>query len=73
MPMPEDKIIYIPKDILPALADWKIGNTYRVKLVLKQTSMDEDGASFKIVDATSMELTDKANEFFLSEGGSYKK
>jgi len=59
--MDEKKVneIYITFDRLPEAVNWKIGQAYRVKTVLRQISSDEEGAIFQIVDATSMEPVDR--------------
>ena len=63
--------ITVPHEILPESKDWKIGKMYRTKMVLKQTGANERNANFDIVDATSLEPKDKANQMFLSDGGMY--
>lgn len=63
--------IYIPFDKLPDAREWSVGQKYHVKLVLKQTAMDEKGASFEVVDATSMEDRASRSKKFLSGDGSY--
>lgn len=65
--------ITITHDKLPDSKDWKVGETYRVKMVLKQVASREDSAEFEIVDASSLEPNDKAKrKFLLSEGGMIK-
>lgn len=72
--MPTEKsTIYISYKDLPDAENWKIRQTYRVKLVLRQVGMKSDGAEFEILDASSLEREDKGKGFFLSEGGSYKR
>lgn len=61
----------VPFDKLPEARDWRVGQTYRTKMVLKQTGQNERGADFDVVDATSLEPIDKANQHFLSDGGMY--
>lgn len=63
--------IYIPFEYLPEGKDWKVGGTYRVKMVLKQRSMDEDSATFEIIDATSLEGDRKKKPVLSSDTGSY--
>lgn len=59
-------------DKLPEAKDWKIGDTYRVRTVLKLTSLDSQAATFSIVDASSMEAVDKAKATILrSDEGMY--
>ncbi len=64
--------VYIPFSILPEGRKWTIGKTYRVRLVLKQRSIDETGASFEVEDAMSLEHKDKGERYFLAEGGKIK-
>ena len=64
--------IFISHDHLPESKNWKIGQSYRVRLVLKQTSSMEDGATFEVVDATSLEREDKGRRYYTSESGSIK-
>ena len=68
--MPKQKGIYIPFDELAEGRNWKIGQIYRIKAVLRQVGADEDGATYQIVDATSLERDGK-RRFFNSDGGSY--
>jgi len=70
--MEEKTRINIPYDLLPEAREWKMGKTYRVKTVLKQVGADEKYGVFEIVDASSMEMRDRANRSFMSETGSYK-
>lgn len=62
---------FIPYDVLPEARDWHVGKTYRTKMVMKQTGMNEDGANFEVVDATSLESKDRPR-YFLSDSGSYR-
>ena len=64
--------VYVPFGILPEPKDWKVGGVYRVKMVLRQRSLDENGASFEIVDATSLEGDRKKQPVLSSEGGTYR-
>ena len=64
--------IYIPFDILPEGRNWTVGKAYRVRLVLKQTGMTEEGAIFDVVDATSLEREDKGRRYYTTESGSLK-
>lgn len=67
--MDQDNIVDITFDKLPEAKDWKVGKAYRVKVVLRMTGSDEDGATFEVVDANSLEPTDKSKRRYLSEGG----
>ena len=58
-------------DLLPESKNWKVGKSYRVKLVLRQVSVSESGADFEIVDATSLEPEDKGRRKFTSDSGTY--
>ena len=62
---------FIPYDKLPEARDWRVGRTYRAKLVMKQTGMTEQGAAFDVQDATSLEPNEARKRYFLSDGGSY--
>lgn len=64
--------VYIPFSELPESQRWAIDKVYRVKMVLKQTSLSQEGANFEIVDATSLEPEDKGKRVYLSEGGTIK-
>jgi hypothetical protein len=63
--------IFLPYEVLPDAKEWRVGKNYRTKMVVKQTGMSEQGANFNVVDATSLELRDKAKAHFLSDGGTY--
>ena len=76
--MPKDSqpipTIYIPFGLLPEGKFWSIGKIYRVKMILKQTSVTEKGATFEIHDATSMSKLDRArHEFLLGNRYGYNK
>lgn len=65
--------IFLSFENLPESKDWKNEEVYRVRLVLKQKSLSEDGANFEVVDAVSLEPNDKGKRKFLSsDGGLYK-
>ena len=64
--------VFIPYDKLPEGRNWKVGQTYRVRVVLKQVSMQEEGATYDVVDATSLEREDKGRRYYSSESGSLK-
>lgn len=64
--------VYLPFSILPESKDWSIGQSYRVKLVLKQSSLSEDGANFTIVDASSMDPINRGKRTMSTEGGYLK-
>ena len=67
---PEMKpIVHIPFDVLPEGRSWSVGKSYRVKAVLRQTGVSEDGAMFEIIDATSLEPNDQQKRRFMSDGG----
>ena len=63
--------IYIPFEYLPEARDWRVGQVYRAKMVLRQRSLTEEGASFEIVDATSLEDRDRRKRIS-SDGGTYE-
>ena len=62
---------FVPYEVLPESRDWRVGKTYRTKMVMKQTGMNEHGANFDVVDATSLEPAGRTR-YFLSDGGSYR-
>jgi len=64
--------IYLPFEMLPEGKDWKVGKAYRVKLVLKQSGMQEEGANFEVVDATSLEPNEKGRRYITSESGAIR-
>jgi len=65
--------LYIPHNLLPEGKDWEIGQTYRIKLVVKQTSKDETNASFEIIDASSLESRDRGIPSNVSsDSGTYR-
>lgn len=65
-------VVHIPLSLLPEAKQWTVGRKYRVRLVLQQASLSETDASFEVIDAVSLEIRDKAAQFYASEGGSYK-
>ena len=65
-------IVHIPFDILPEGRDWKVGKSYRVRLVLRQVNVGEHGAEFEVVDATSLEPADKGRRYYSTESGTLK-
>ena len=71
--MTEKTTVYLPFDVLSDSKSWSVGTAYRVKLVLKQTSVSEDGASFEVIDASSREPNDKEKKRFLTSEGGYIK
>lgn len=58
-------------DVLPEAREWSVGQTYRAKMVLRGISQDENGVEFQVLDASSLEPKDRANQIFMSEGGIY--
>ncbi|MCK9370412.1 hypothetical protein M0R04_10930 [Candidatus Dojkabacteria bacterium] len=66
-------VVYIPYDRLTAGKDWEIGQTYRIKLIVKQKTKDEDGAMFEIIDASSLEMPGRKERAEIhSDSGTYK-
>ena len=66
--------INLPFDLLPEGQRWSVGKVYRVKLVLKQTGVLEDSATFEVVDANSLEAVDKSkSRYFTSDSGVLKR
>ena len=65
-------MVHISFDVLPEGRNWQVGKAYRVRLVLRQTEIGEDGATFEVVDATSLEPSDKGKRYFTTESGSLK-
>ena len=70
MEMPQTPT-YIPYGVLPEAREWRVGRTYRTKMVMKQIGQTERGANFDVVDATSLEPNESRKRYFLSDGGSY--
>ena len=66
------KPVFISHDHLPESRNWQVGKSYRVRLVLRQTGLQEEGATFDVVDATSPEREDKGRRYYTSENGSLK-
>lgn len=64
--------IFISYDLLPEGKSWVVGKNYRVRLVLKQVSMEEGGATYEVADATSLEPEDKGRRYYTSESGTMK-
>lgn len=62
----EKPMIHLPFEVLAEGKHWKVGQAYRVKLVLRQTNLGEDGALFEVLDASSLEPDDKAKKRFLA-------
>ena len=67
------KPVFISHDHLPESSNWKVGQSYRVRLVLRQTGLQEDGATFEVVDATSLEREDKGRRYYTSDSGTLKQ
>ena len=67
------KPIRLSFEELPESAYWKVGRTYRVKMVLKQVGADESGASFEIIDTNSLESSDRSVQRFIHSEGGYMK
>lgn len=62
---------FISYDVLPQARDWRVGRTYRVKVVIKQISQMEEGAEFQVVSAESLEPKNARKRAFTSDSGSY--
>lgn len=41
--------IHFKFSYLPEAKQWKVGQTYKLMLKVKQTSMDEDGSGFEVI------------------------
>lgn len=65
--------VYIPFELLPEGKTWVNGRNYRLKMVLRQSSSDEYGATFEIVDATSLEPIDSEVRTTITSDGGYMK
>ena len=61
--------VTISFDILPEGKEWRIGRSYRVRLVLRQVSKGEDEATFEVVNAMSLEKKQEHKRYFVTEGG----
>ena len=64
--------MFISFELLPEARDWKVGKVYRARLVLRQTNLDENGASFEILDAASLESDDKGKRRLTTDGGYFR-
>lgn len=65
--------VSIPFEILPEGKTWRVGQSYRVRLVLRQVSVGENDATYEVVDAVSMEAADSSKGKYLrSDGGMVK-
>ena len=64
--------VQIPFELLPEGRKWKVGKSYRVRLLLRQVSTNEEGASFEVLDAFSLESPERGGRYFVTESGSYK-
>ena len=68
--LPELKpLVSLPFHLLPEGQSWRIGQSYRVRVVLKQLSKHEGHAEFEIVDATSLETPDKGSRHISTNEG----
>ena len=65
--------VHIPFEVLPEGRHWRVGQSYRVRVVLRQVNTGEDGASYEVVDATSLESADSSRGKFLRSEGGYVK
>ena len=65
--------VSIPFTLLPEGRYWKVGQTYRAKLVLRQVSTGEEDATYEVVDASSLEVGDASKGKFLRSEGGYVK
>lgn len=70
--MADKSKIFVSFDKLPEGRNWKLGQSYRVRLVLKQVGLEEEGSTYEVVDATSLEREDKGRRYYTSENGSLK-
>ncbi len=69
----DKKRIFIPFSLLREGKRWEVGRSYLIKIVARETGQEEDGATFQIIDATSLEPEDGARRKFLySDGGMFK-
>ena len=65
--------MYIPFELLGDAQHWEVGQTYRIKVVVKQKSLDENGAEFEIVDASSLESPKRGEPSNVSsDSGTYR-
>ena len=56
-------------DELPEGKEWRIGKSYRVRLVLREVSKTGDEATFEVLDAMSLEKKQEHKKYFVTEGG----
>lgn len=64
--------VYIPFSLLPESRQWHISKAYRVRVILRQTSLSESGANFEIIDTLSLEPSDKGRRYMVTESGILK-
>lgn len=64
--------VSIPFEVLPEGKSWPTGKAYRVKIVLRKTGESETEGQYEVIDATSMEASDKGQRHYLTEGGYMK-
>ena len=64
--------VNLPFELLPEGRFWVVGKTYRVKLVVRQTGMNEHGADFEILDASPLSQLDRARQELLT-GNKYNE
>ena len=69
--MPKPRIT-LNFDELPEGKEWRIGRSYRVRLVLKEISKSGDEATFEVMDAMSLENKQEHKKYFVTEGGVLK-
>ena len=64
--------VFIPYNLLPEAKDWKNGRVYRVRAVLRQTGSSEQGSTFELEDAVSLD-GEKAATYLTSDDGKLMK
>ena len=63
--------VVIPFELLPEGERWKVGHSYRVRLVLRQVRTGEQDATFEVVDAVSLENGGREGGRTLPSDGGY--
>lgn len=66
--MPKPRIT-LSFDELPEGKEWRIGKSYRVRVVLRQISKGEDDATFEVMDTMSLEKSKEHKRYFVTDGG----
>ena len=58
----DEESLHLSFDTLPVAKEWEVGTEYEIKLLVRQTSMHESGASFAVIMAEGHEVTQQQEE-----------